>query len=563
MNILLQTKYLILTAIILLGSFFIIWKLDQVPVSLFGDELDIGYHALSLLKTGKDYMGNIPVFYVHSLADKKSPLYSFTAVPFVGQFGISPLGIRLPAAIFGILGILLIYLISEWLTNYKIALITTLVAAFSPWYLHYSRWGFEGTLMLSLFLLAIYSFLRGLTNNRWLVLSALSFSLTPYAYHAAKILLPITISILVFVWWNQIKRLSVSYITVFIIIVLLITGPIFFNSFYGQGSERFSGVSVFNYPKYIEEINTQRGEDLKQQFSLGRLFHNKFTFWGDRISDNYLQAFSLEFLFLKGDSNLRHSIPQYGQFYKFQAIFLLLGLIFLLTKPLDRQVKFFILLWMIQAPLPSIITVDGGNHASRLLFMLPVISLLIALGIYHGYLVLKRKFKIPYIVLVSALFVISFIWYQHNYFFHYTYDSEKWWHSGFKQAVTFAVSESEKYDKVIISNADEPSLIFFLAWSSFPVDKFRKQFPLSKEHLGNFGIVSKLDKFYFTEQGFSPNLYELDSLIPANSLYLATAKEINLNLIEEPNRVPPDIKLIKSIAYPSGLPAFYFFTKNI
>ena len=48
----------ILIVILLLASFLRFWKINEVPVSLFGDELDVGYQAYSILKTGKDYSGN-------------------------------------------------------------------------------------------------------------------------------------------------------------------------------------------------------------------------------------------------------------------------------------------------------------------------------------------------------------------------------------------------------------------------------------------------------------------------------------------------------------------------
>jgi len=48
---------LFLLLILFLATFLRFWQLDVVPPELFGDELDIGYHAYSLLKTGKDYYG--------------------------------------------------------------------------------------------------------------------------------------------------------------------------------------------------------------------------------------------------------------------------------------------------------------------------------------------------------------------------------------------------------------------------------------------------------------------------------------------------------------------------
>src|SRR4030042_5900411 len=100
-----------LIGIILIAIFLRLWNIDKVPVSLFGDELDVGYQAYSILKTGKDYSGNFLPLHFQSLAEWRTPLYLYSAVPTVALFGITPLGVRLPAAIFGILGVLAIYLL--------------------------------------------------------------------------------------------------------------------------------------------------------------------------------------------------------------------------------------------------------------------------------------------------------------------------------------------------------------------------------------------------------------------------------------------------------------------
>ena len=51
-------------------------------------------------------------------------------------------------------------------------------------------------------------------------------------------------------------------------------------------------------------------------------------------------------------------------------------------------------------------------------------------------------------------------------------------------------------------------------------------------------------------------------MLDEKTLFLASAKEVGPNLIMEPERTPGNLKLIKSISYPSGEPAFYIFTKS-
>lgn len=168
-----------------------------------------------------------------------------------------------------------------------------------------------------------------------------------------------------------------------------------------------------------------------------------------------------------------------------------------------------------------------------------------------------------YILGMALLILLSFLFYQHNYWIHYPWDSERWWQAGFKEAIQSVVSESKNYDKVIISQADEPALISFLGYSEYPPDQFQQKYPLTSEDVPSFGSISKLDKYHFPSIGKGTDLYSLGSVLPPKTLYLATIKEINLNLIREPERVPKDLKLIKSITYPSGDPAFYLFQKAI
>lgn len=554
----------LLILILTLATSLRIWKLDSVPVSLFGDELDVGYHAYSILKTGKDYTGNIALFYVNSIADKKAPLYSYLAVPTVGIFGISPLGVRLPVALFGILGVLFFYLVVElWTKNRNIALLGTLLLTVSPWHIHYSRWGFEGTLMLFLFLAGLYSFLRSFTHNKFIVVSALFFSSALYAYHTAKVFIPLVFVAMVIIWWKQIWGIAKKFLIAAFAILVILVGPLMINSFFGTSAERFGSLSVFNDPKNIGEIGFDRVRDEKMNAEYSRLFHNKATFLLSKITNNYLESFSTQFLFIRGDTNPRHSILQNGEFYKYQFFLLIAGLIFFAIKSISKKYKAFILAWVILAPFPSMITVSGGNHASRLLFLLPPLIFFVALGMYHSYFYLGKRVRKIYVLILALTFIASFIFYQHNFWVHYPWDSEKWWQAGFKEAIQSVVSESKNYDNVIISQADEPALIFFLGWSQYPPAEFQQKYPLVKEQLAGIGEVSRLDKYYFPPIGKERGLYELGSILPRNTLYLATAKEIKLDLIKEPQRVPADLILIKSITYPSGYPAFYLFEKAI
>lgn len=551
---------LLLISILLLSAILRLYKIDKNPVSLFGDELDVGYHAYSILRTGKDYSGNLMPMHFQSLAEWRTPLYIYSAVPTVEIFGISPLGVRLPAAIFGILGVWAIYLLTKEITNNDvIALLSALFLTISPWHLQYSRAGFEVTQLLFFYMAGIYFLLRGLKNGRWFSLAALCLGVTPWVYSAAKLFLPLTLVAVLIIWREQFKAIPKKNLFKPLIVFVIIVGPFAWNTLFGGGTQRIEGISIFNDPTVIPQIGFDRVNDIKvrsddQQVTIiDKLFHNKITAYSTIFINNYFQSFSTEFLFIKGDfSNLRQSSGL--EFYKFEFIFLILGLIFLITSNLDRKIKIFLIFWLLASPIPSALTQGGGSHATRLILMLPVLVMLIAFGIYYCYVRINRKYKKVFLAAVSLILLLSFVFYQHNYWIHYPWASERWWQAGYEEAIKSTVKMSGDYDKVIISSANEPSLKFFLAWSMYPPVSFQKEY--------NTNEILRLGKYEFPPIGQSLNLYELGSKLPEKTLYLATAKEINLNLIKEPERIPADLVLIKSILYPSGEPVFYLFTKK-
>lgn len=552
---------ILLILILTLATVLRTWSLDSVPVSLFGDELDVGYHAYSILKTGKDYSGNFLPMHLRSLVEWRTPLYIYSAVPTVGLFGISPLGVRLPAAIFGILGVWLIYLLAKKFTGTDIiALLSALFLAISPWHIQYSRAGFEVTEMLFFYMAGLYLLLRGLGDNKWLPLSSFCLGITPWVYNTAKLFLPLTIAAILVIWWKDLIKIPNRYRLWSLFICVIIVGPFTWNTLFAGGTQRIAGISIFNDDTVVPKIGFERLNDIKvrnntdaninQTMLVDKLFHNQPLSYLDIFIKNYFQAYSSEFLFTRGDINLRHSAGS-GEFYKVQALFFLIGIPFLLTQKFNKKANLLLVFWLVSSPIPSALTKDGGSHATRLILMLPPLTILISLGVYNTFQFLGIYLKRVFIILFSLLLILNFISFQHNYWIHYPWQSERWWHAGYKEAIKSAVMEGEKYEKVIISSANEPSLIFFLAYSMFPPNLFHTE----------INSTTNLGKYEFPPVGKGFNLYEIGANLAEKTLYLATAKEIVLDLNKEPQRLPNDIKLIKTINYPSGGPAFYLFTK--
>lgn len=562
-------KNLPIILILVFATILRLYSITTVPPSLFGDELDVGYHAYSILKTGRDYSGNFMPLHFQSLAEWRTPFYLYSAVPTVALFGITPLGVRLPAVFFGVLSILGFYLLVKKITNHKtLALIASLLLTISPWHLQYSRAGFEVTMLLTFLLLGLYYFLNSLKDGKYLWLSGALLVLTPMIYSTAKLFTPILMLFLIVFYRKEIFSLSKSTIRNSLFITLALGGLVAYATLFSGGSQRFGYISVFTDPVIEPEVGflrlkdaRNRGENgvgLKPHF-IDRLIHNKYTYVFDRMTSNYITSLGTEFMFVNGDPNPRHMMDKMGMFYKIELIALILGLIFFaFTKHHSRTTKNLIFFWILAGIIPAAITRDGGNHATRLILILPPLLFLISYGVLKIF-DFKRILGFVYILVL----LIGFGTYLHGYYVHYPTDSERWWHSGWGEAIGYIKENDGNYDRVFVTMADEPAWIFFASHYQYDPVRWHRGFPMKGTMVPGFGGLSYIDKYYFgalNENGAS--LYDLSKFITSKDLYLASAKEIPWNLVVEPSKVPQGLKMLHSVSYKSGDPAFYIFTKE-
>jgi len=581
-------KYFLLF-ILAAAAFLRLYNLSVNPPSLFGDELDLGYHAYSILHTARDYQGNFLPIHFHSLAEWRTPLYLYSAVPTVAAFGITPLGVRLPAAIFGILSVMAIYLLVKELFSYElrvaglkqysspetrhgetVAILSALLMAIAPWSLQYSRAGFEVTEMLFFLIMGIYLFLKSLDKPQYLWLSVASLALTPWVYSTAKLFTPLLLIFLFLLYRREIWKLPKRY-TLYAILAGLVVGvPIAISTLFGGGAQRFNYISIFSDPTMVSEIGNERttlarirgeeGAGLSPKLT-DRLISNKFTYWGDKFVSNYLQAYSTDFLFIKGDPDPRQSVGT-GQLYRIEIIALLSGLaFFFFEKGRDPKVKLLMAFWFVFAAVPSTITVGGGNHATRLILLLPPLIFFISVGWVGLYRIISIRYKKLFAFGVLTLYLVCAVFYFHNYYTTYPWSSERWWHYGWGPAITEIKAIDSGYDRVIISMSGEPAWIFFAGYYQYNPKTWQNEFPIGNDvEVSGFGKISHTGKFYFGSPSKDIQIYGLGRYIDSKTLYLANASEVGANLIMEPNRAPDGLNLIKTIAYPSGEPAFYLFS---
>jgi len=552
--------------ILLIASIFRLYNLGSLPISLFGDEIDVGYHAWSLISTGRDYMGNLLPAYIQSLAEWRTPLLSYFISPFVGILGLSPFTLRLPVALLGILNVYLVYLLAkELLKNRKLtifgfkielALISAFILAITPWHIHLSRIAIDSTLLLSLLLAGTYFFLKGLKSEKFYIPSAICFSLTFYTYATANLFVPLFLLSLLLIYKKKItfKKTYKALTTAFVLCL-----PIGYHLFFGNASGRFSLISIFNDSKITDSIVLSRIEPWVTSPFWERFFNNKLTAYLTVWLRNYFTAFSPQFLFFSGDPIYRHSINTQGELLWVALPLLLAGLYFIF-KNFNQKRNKLLFAWLILSPFSSSLTQDGAAHAIRLSLMIPVLTIISALGIYQLFTLVRDKCKNSFLSVVVQALLLNFACYWYQYSAHYRYQSARHWHYGYQQIMTDLQPYLADANHVYINNVYEPSLLRFAFFTGFkPVD-FQAMFvnDVPDQQINTyFDGFSLGDNYHFGQIDSYENLTQL---LQEGDIYLAVqGKEVpgDWDWSQSP---PGGIKVLSMVKDVLGQPLFYLLT---
>ena len=541
----------ILIFILIFGSVLRLYQLGQTPISLFGDELDVAYHSWSLISTGRDYMGNLLPTYIRSLAEWRAPLLMYFTAPFMALFGVSPFSVRLPVALLGIFSLYLVYLVVKKLFQREsVALLACFILSITPWHLHYSRASFEVVPLLSLTLLGINSYL-----NRSLGLSLFWFALTFFTYSTAYITTPLILLGLIFIYKLPKEKSTTN--NLFFALSLLLFALVLKNTFWGAASNRFQSLSVLSSFEIEEKVILSRTEKWVDDNLFEKIFANKYLFSLEKITQNYLSSFSPAFLFSTADPFFRHSSGRSGLLLTFSFPLFFLGLYWLLTNLHLKESKLLVFLLLV-LPLPASLTLDGGNHATRLfLFVLP----LVVISSLSVTLLKKWSNLQKVITLLVAIFIfLSLSTYLYQYYYHYRFQSWRYWHFGYDQIFTSLAKIQGQYSKVYLNNTYQPSLLPFLVYTKYHPKNFQQNFQTDSpdsyqsEYFNGYKFA---DKYYF---GSTPTLESLSKLLAEDTVYLVVqGVEVpgDWNWQKEP---PEWARVLDTVYSPLGEPLFYLVT---
>lgn len=390
---------LIAFIVIAIGVLVRVVNFGKMPLGFNQDEAFAAYEAFSLINYGVDSAGNpFPTYFV-SWGSGMNVLESYLSIPFMLIFGYSEVVFRLPSLICAIITLPVFWLTLKRLFNNQVAIIGLFLLSISPWHIMLSRWALESNLAPSFLLFGLYFLVKSIDKNACLLLSALFFGLSLYAYSVVWIYLPVMLLVFGIYYIVKLKgKIQIKYLISAIIILFIFALPHFLFLLINSGVIPEIKTSFFTIPKLVY----MRGSEI----SLSNIFK----------LDSWKNLFNI--LILQNDSLKTNCTAEFGLFYHISLPFLLLGFVAACIK-LKNDIKakvfsgaYFILggfmvYFIISLCLFNLnINKSNGMH----LFTLSII----AFGIYKAVNFIKAK-KIA-IVTVSLAFLICFGFFVNHYF---------------------------------------------------------------------------------------------------------------------------------------------------
>lgn len=542
-----KKTYIILFAVVVLAFLLRIVKLSSNPPSLNWDEISHGYNAYSILKTGTDEWGMLPVFNFRAYGDYPTTLNLYLTIPFIALFGLTDFAIRLPHVLFGTLTVISTFWLAYGITKQKsISLLTSLLIAVEPWTLFTSRIVLQSNLSVFLFITAAAFFVNRDFNKKYLKYSLVLLFFTLFAYHTTRIFSPVILLATLVIYKKElIKKKYIFYSGIFIVLSLFILlNP--------AARARAKYLSIFD----IGAIN--KIETLQNKY--GRIYVNKVTFAIYTLGSNYIEYFSPNFLFLKGGTQYQFSIPDTGLSYALNLPFFYLGLILLILKVFkEKDLNYrFLLAWLLLSPIPASIT---NEHFAvlRATTMIPTVQIIAAMGILFVFEKIKAVHKKYYVLIYIFILIVFATNYLINYFSNYLVKYSQSWQYGYKEVAEYIKENDDKYAKIVITKKYGEPHEFLLFYLKYDPASYKKDKNLNRFNQSNWWWVDGFSKYYFVNDWQVP---KEGYKFVQESKKIVDCKQAKCLFVGSPNNVPKEWVKIKTINFLDGSPAFELYENN-
>jgi len=493
------------------------YKIDKL--SLNEDEAAQGYNTYSVLQTGYDEYGRIPLRYL-SFGENKLPLTGMLSSPFIMLFGLNELTVRLPVLLLGILFPLFYYGATLSLTqSRKIAVVSCLLASTNTWLYTMSRHQHEAVVLTVITLLIISLIYRNHTKGVSRIALLLFMGL--YSYHSGKIIMPfLALVSLVYVWKYHKQKFNKVFI--FIIAAFLVFGA----TEIVQPNNRIGNLSYFTSPVFSHEIEEGR------RLGGSPLYYNKVVYGAHRALTRTIGYLSPHFLLTNSDPNPRYGSPQVHLLTIFEYGMFIIGLIFIWIK--KHPARLFLTSLLLITIIPAVAAFPTDSLTRSFVMTVPLLIIASIGAIYTWEIAKLQRPVIKNILLILlavgvVIHLLGFYTSAKAYFSEYLKSSQtqQAWQSGTKEMAEYVWENYSKFDTFYITREYGQPYIFLLFYKPYPPKEYQKVTKPGKYNEYGFWEQEGFDKFVFRK----PNTYA-----PAKrSVYIMTPEEVKLNKLDPNN----------------------------
>lgn len=453
-----------------------------VPVSPYWEETILGYDAYSLSQTGKDHHGTSwPIVALESFGDWKPTGYVYALLPFVKVLGLELWVVRLPSLLAGLAIIGAVAVLARRLG--LPAWVGAFIVAVSPWGVHFSRAAWEAHLATALIAWAMIFALKAITIKKlqlWpTIVSIFLFAFSWYTYHSARVVVPLLVVGLVVYALAVLHRASIEKTSLFLsflvtyckrswlsllaafVLLVVAVSPLVISPSANSLTHRFAETGRFSDPAVV--IASNELKDMAGNTLISRLAYHRYVLWTANVLTSYFDNLNPAFLFVSGESNIRHTTSFFGLFYPFESVFFLIGIYFWLKK--RTPLHWLLAYWLLVSIVPAALAIPTP-HALRIMIGLPVFALLITEGFvvivqwltslfsYKRLPVLLSKHSQNIaITCMVVLYVVGVSAFWFNYTQVYAVTSARQWQYGYE----------EMYQKLAAVEAEFPELPVYIS----------------------------------------------------------------------------------------------------
>lgn len=523
--------------IIFIALFVRLYRLGQIPVSLYWDEVAMYVDVKSVLQSGQDMFGR-PWYQViyPSYGDFKLPVYIWSAILSAKIFGLSEWSFRLPSVLAGVGTVAVAGFLARFLFKMfwpelasqerkgflkalnmadLFQLITMLLLTFTPWSIMFSRTGFEGHFAQFWLALSILVIFWSRKKSSLILLSPFFGAIATYAYFSVRFVWPVVfVAAVILVHFGSpskisknlkgvIKKIALVGVIPFILYGLLLL-PMLKSPLY-QDANRFRlGTDSILNKEYVVQSNIYR--QMAGNSRWDRIIFNSKWLMIRELLKNYAANTSPNFMFVTGDPNLRHGTSQDGLFLLMMLPFFGYGFLRLFNK--NKMVLVFLVIWWLVALLPASVP-ENVPHALRSLNALVPLSLIIAFGLTDAILSWLKMKRVLFFMSCGVLFLVfsfSVGRFLYFYFNFYPQLSAHDWQDGYKQLAESIYQQKTDHQPVIIVPFDDRFYLWLMAYGPYSAKDFHSwqsqkyqfmtfgQQPITFENIDDQTILGKQKK---------------------------------------------------------------------